>query len=95
MNTYASLKKEAESLDRKIAVAFAIERTAKINELIMSMREYKITAEDLGHNLKPMPKWVNVKTGDTWCGRGKSPAWVIGEDASPCNSMPASFYVSG
>lgn len=84
MNTYASLKKEAESLDRQIAVAFAIERTAKINEMILAMREYKITAEDLGHNLKSPPKFVNVKTGETWTGRGKSPAWVIGEDAVAC-----------
>ena len=84
MTTYANLKREAESLNRKLAVAFANERTAAINEIIIAMREYKIDASDLGHNLKSPPKWVNVKTGDIWTGRGKSPAWVIGEDAAPC-----------
>lgn len=83
MKTYNELKAEAEAIDRQLAVSFAAERHQKINEIIVYMREFKINAEDLGSNLKSPPRWVNVKTGDTWSGRGKSPSWVIGEDAAP------------
>lgn len=91
MKTYDQLKKEAACIDRKLAVSFANERAAKINEIIAAMREYKIQPEDIGRNTKAAPRWVNVKTGETWSGRGKHPHWVISKDAAPCFTEDLSY----
>ncbi|WP_408427762.1 H-NS family nucleoid-associated regulatory protein [Paraburkholderia fungorum] len=29
------------------------------------------------------PKYRDPRTGKTWCGRGRSPRWIQGEDRTP------------
>ncbi|KVD49855.1 H-NS histone [Burkholderia sp. ABCPW 11] len=90
MATYRQLSAQLERLQQKIdkerekAVADAIaEIRAKIDE-------YDITPEELGFlpaksaaaaiAAKPKrplpPKYLNPKTGETWSGRGRAPAWL-------------------
>ncbi len=88
MATYRQLTVQLERLQQKIdkerekAIADAI---ADIREKI---EEYDITPEELGFRpvggaaatAKPKrtspPKYQNPKTGETWSGRGRAPAWL-------------------
>ncbi|MDF3085834.1 H-NS histone family protein [Burkholderia sola] len=90
MATYRQLSAQLERLQQKIdkerekAIADAIAHIrAKIDE-------YDITPEELGFRpagsaaataaAKPKralpPKYLNPKTGETWSGRGRAPAWL-------------------
>ncbi|MBR8235133.1 H-NS histone family protein [Burkholderia sp. AU42008] len=90
MATYRQLSAQLERLQQKIdkerekAIADAIAHIrAKIDE-------YDITPEELGFRpagsagttaaTKPKrtlpPKYLNPKTGETWSGRGRAPAWL-------------------
>ncbi|KVL43444.1 H-NS histone [Burkholderia territorii] len=87
MATYRQLTAQLERLQQKIDK----EREKAIAEAIATIRakieEYDITAEELGFRpigaagaskpKRPLPpKYLNPKTGETWSGRGRAPAWL-------------------
>ena len=88
MATYRQLTAQLERLQQKIDK----EREKAIADAIADIRakidEYDITPEELGFRstrtaaagAKPKrtlpPKYRNPKTGETWSGRGRAPAWL-------------------
>ncbi|WDR87721.1 H-NS family nucleoid-associated regulatory protein [Burkholderia ambifaria] len=87
MATYRQLTAQLEKLQQKIDK----EREKAIADAIAAIRakieEFDITAEELGFlpmgavaAAKPKralpPKYLNPKTGETWSGRGRAPAWL-------------------
>lgn len=87
MATYRQLTAQLERLQQKIDK----EREKAIADAIAAIREkieeFDITAEELGFRpigtaaaVKPKrplpPKYLNPKTGETWSGRGRAPAWL-------------------
>ncbi|RQS22537.1 H-NS family nucleoid-associated regulatory protein [Burkholderia sp. Bp8998] len=87
MATYRQLTAQLERLQQKIDK----EREKAITDAIAAIRakieEFDITAEELGFRpigttaaAKPKrplpPKYLNPKTGETWSGRGRAPAWL-------------------
>lgn len=87
MATYRQLTAQLERLQQKIDK----EREKAIADAIAAIRakivEFDITAEELGFRpisaaaaAKPKrplpPKYLNPKTGETWSGRGRAPAWL-------------------
>ncbi|AFQ52081.1 H-NS family nucleoid-associated regulatory protein [Burkholderia cepacia] len=87
MATYRQLTAQLERLQQKIDK----EREKAISDAIAAIRakieEFDITAEELGFRplgtaavAKPKrplpPKYLNPKTGETWSGRGRAPAWL-------------------
>ena len=87
MATYRQLTAQLERLQQKIDK----EREKAIADAIAAIRakieEFDITPEELGFlpagkraAAKPKralpPKYLNPKTGETWSGRGRAPAWL-------------------
>ncbi|AOK57274.1 H-NS histone family protein [Burkholderia stagnalis] len=85
MATYRQLTAQLEKLQQKIDK----EREKAITDAIASIRakieEFDITPEELGFRStaapvkakRPLPpKYLNPKTGETWSGRGRAPAWL-------------------
>ncbi|RQS68452.1 H-NS histone family protein [Burkholderia sp. Bp8963] len=85
MATYRQLTAQLEKLQQKIDK----EREKAIADAIALIRakieEFDITPEELGFRpvgvavktKRPLPaKYHNPKTGDTWSGRGRAPAWL-------------------
>jgi len=86
MATYRQLSVQLERLQQKIDK----EREKAIADAIAEIRakidEFDITPEELGFrplgapSAKPKrtlpPKYRNPKTGETWSGRGRAPAWL-------------------
>jgi DNA-binding protein H-NS len=94
MTTYKELQSQIEKLQKEAEQARRTELSNAITEIHAKMREYGISAEDLGfassHSAKrktgktvrrPVaPKYRNNATGETWSGRGKAPKWMAGRD---------------
>ncbi|PCE29816.1 H-NS histone family protein [Burkholderia ubonensis] len=85
MATYRQLTAQLEKLQQKIDK----EREKAITDAIAAIRakieEFDITPEELGFRStgapvkakRPLPpKYRNPKTGETWSGRGRAPAWL-------------------
>ncbi|MHA6861438.1 H-NS histone family protein [Ralstonia pseudosolanacearum] len=85
MATYKELLAQKAKLDEQLETA----RQKELNEVTERVRqivqEYGLTAEDIG--LAPKrgkrgpkatvaPKYRDPKTGATWSGRGRAPAWI-------------------
>jgi DNA-binding protein H-NS len=88
MATYRQLTVQLEKLHKEVAVARDREIKQAIAEIREKIAEYAITAEELGFSSKsakakkkPLPpKYRNPKTGETWSGRGRAPAWLNGKN---------------
>jgi len=88
MATYKQLTAQLEKLHKEVAVAREKEIEQAIADIKQKIVEYGITAEELGFSSKrstakkpPLPpKYRNPKTGETWSGRGRSPAWLAGKN---------------
>ena len=88
MATYKQLTAQLEKLHKEAAVAREKEIEQAIADIKQKIVEYGITAEELGFSSKrstpkkaPLPpKYRNPKTGETWSGRGRSPAWLAGKN---------------
>jgi DNA-binding protein H-NS len=88
MATYKQLTAQLEKLHKEVAVAREKEIEQAIADIKQKIVEYGITAEELGFLSKrstpkkaPLPpKYRNPKTGETWSGRGRSPAWLAGKN---------------
>ncbi|WP_414142707.1 H-NS family nucleoid-associated regulatory protein [Burkholderia cepacia] len=49
----------------------------------MAVAKYGITRDDLfprKANRRPVARYRNPQTGETWSGRGRPPAWIEGKD---------------
>jgi DNA-binding protein H-NS len=87
MATYKQLTAQLEKLHKEVAVAREKEVADAIVDIKGKIAEYGLTIEELGFSSKrgrpakkkPLPpKYRNPKTGETWSGRGRSPAWIAG-----------------
>ncbi len=94
MTTYKELQSQIEKLQKEAEQARKTELANAIAEIHAKMKEYGISAEDLGFGSalgakrkvakavrRPVaPKYRNNATGETWSGRGKPPKWMAGRD---------------
>ncbi|HEY1998148.1 H-NS histone family protein [Paraburkholderia sp.] len=89
MATYKQLTAQLEKLHKEVALAREKEIEQAIADIKQKIAEYGITAEELGFSSKrataprktPVPpKYRNPKTGETWSGRGRAPAWLAGKN---------------
>jgi DNA-binding protein H-NS len=88
MATYKQLTAQLEKLHKEVALAREKEIEQTIAEIKQTIADYGITAEELGFSSKrtaakktPLPaKYRNPKTGETWSGRGRAPAWLAGKN---------------
>jgi DNA-binding protein H-NS len=85
MATYRQLTAQLEKLQQKIGKEREKALAEAIAEIRAKIEEFDITAEELGFRTsgaaaKPKrslpPKYRNPKTGETWSGRGRAPAWL-------------------
>ena len=90
MATYKQLTAQLEKLHKEVAVAREKEIAEAIADIKNKIVEYNLTPEELGFSGKrgkpspkktPLPpKYRNPKTGETWSGRGRAPAWLAGRN---------------
>ncbi len=85
MATYKDLLAQKAKLEEQLEAARQkelAEVTAQVRQIVL---EYGLTAEDIGFASKrgkratkaPVaPKYRDPKTGATWTGRGRAPAWI-------------------
>jgi DNA-binding protein H-NS len=90
--SYKQLTAQLEKLHKEVAEAREKEVAQAIAEIKQKVAEYDLTAEELGFTSKQTgkqtgarkapsaPKYRNPKTGETWSGRGRSPAWLAGKN---------------
>ncbi|KAA0183233.1 DNA-binding protein [Cupriavidus sp. H18C1] len=89
MATYKQLLAEKEKLEAQLEEARQTEVATVIAQIQQLMEDYGLTAEDLaprrrgrprksaGRSGTPAPaKYRDPKTGKTWSGRGRAPAWL-------------------
>ena len=86
MATYKELIAQKAKLEEQIEMARAKELEAVIQQVRQTVAEYGLTAEDLGQvprrgrragaKAPVPPKYRDPKTGATWSGRGRAPAWI-------------------
>ncbi|MET2530198.1 H-NS histone family protein [Ralstonia pseudosolanacearum] len=88
MATYKDLLAQKAKLEEQLEVARAAEVQTAIAQVRQIVLEYGLTAEDLGLATKAKkrkggtvpPKYIDPKTGATWTGRGRAPAWIAGKN---------------
>ncbi|MEX3853445.1 DNA-binding protein H-NS [Paraburkholderia youngii] len=91
MASYKQLTAQLEKLHKEVAAARDKEVAQAIADIKQKIAEYDLTAEELGFTSaasKPrrkssataVAKYRNPKTGETWSGRGRSPAWLVGKN---------------
>jgi DNA-binding protein H-NS len=90
MASYKQLTAQLERLHKEVAAAREKEIALAIADIKQKVAEYDLTAEELGFTSASKPrrrsasasvaKYRNPKTGETWSGRGRSPAWLAGKN---------------
>jgi DNA-binding protein H-NS len=89
MKTYQSLKAEIARLEQQAESARKQELKTVIAELKATIAQYGLSAADLGFKRSGsaagrgsatvgVAKYQDPKSGKTWTGRGKPPAWIAG-----------------
>ncbi|KWF30223.1 H-NS histone family protein [Burkholderia pseudomultivorans] len=82
---YKDLKEQLAKLEQETEAARIAEMEAVIAEIRAKVAEYGITPEQIfgrtragkGKTASPVAaKYQNPKTGETWSGRGRAPAWI-------------------
>lgn len=85
MATYKELLAQKAKLEEQLESARVKELEAVIQQVRQVVSEYGLTAEDIGLASKRAgaskkktvaPKYQDPKTGATWSGRGRAPAWI-------------------
>lgn len=90
MATYKQLLAEKEKLEAQLAEVRATEVAGVIEQIQTLMAQYGLSVDDIakrrrgrpagsgvGAKREPLPpKYQNPKTGETWSGRGRAPAWL-------------------
>ncbi|WP_423391971.1 H-NS family nucleoid-associated regulatory protein [Burkholderia sp. LMG 21824] len=81
--SYKDLKAQAEALAAKAEAARLAELQAVLDDIRAKVAEYGITEKDIfGRQLSRSTKapaeakYLDPKTGATWSGRGRAPAWI-------------------
>ncbi|MHC6050359.1 H-NS histone family protein [Ralstonia solanacearum] len=88
MATYKDLLAQKAKLEEQLAAAHAAELETVIAQTRQIVVEYGLTAEDIGLAAKTKkrkggtvpPKYQDPKSGATWTGRGRAPAWIAGKN---------------
>ena len=84
MKSYKELLAEKTALDEAIAHERKAASAQALRQIHEWIDEFGFTAQQLipwQATKKHVPaKYLNPKTGDTWTGRGKPPAWIQGKD---------------
>lgn len=86
MATYKELLAQKAKLEEQLEGARVKELEAVIQQVRQIVEEYELTAEDIGlaprrgrgaaKRASVAPKYRDPKTGATWSGRGRAPAWI-------------------
>ena len=92
MPTYKQLLAEKEALETKLNEVRANEVAGVIEQIRQLMADYDLTVEDIAPKRRRgrpasgatvarktsslPPKYLDPKTGKTWSGRGRAPAWL-------------------
>ncbi|MBR8235731.1 H-NS histone family protein [Burkholderia sp. AU42008] len=86
MATYKELKAQMDALAEKAEAARAAEFQAVVDDIRTKVAEYGITEKDIFGTRRGRPtkqagapvqaKYRDPKTGATWSGRGRAPAWI-------------------
>jgi len=88
MATYKELIAQQKKLEEQVEAARLRELEQVIAQVTQIIAEYSLTAEDLGFSSKGRSKvkravaakYQDPKTGATWSGRGRAPAWIAGKN---------------
>ncbi|WP_333968798.1 H-NS histone family protein [Burkholderia orbicola] len=83
--TYRQVKAELEKLQQEAEALRQQEVAAVVTEIREQVAEFGLTAEDIFGRKRsthtPLaPMYRDPKTGATWSGRGKPPAWIAGKN---------------
>ncbi|CAG2160644.1 H-NS histone family protein [Cupriavidus numazuensis] len=90
MASYKELMSQKKAIEAQLEEARANEVAGVIEKIRSLMADYGLTAEDIAKRRrgrpagsgasKPKselpPKYLDPKTGKTWSGRGRQPAWL-------------------
>ncbi|HDR9757511.1 TPA: H-NS histone family protein [Burkholderia cepacia] len=86
MATYKALKAQMDELAEKAEVARVAELQAVVDDIRAKVAEYGITGKDIFGGRRGRPakqekasieaKYRDPKSGATWSGRGRAPAWI-------------------
>lgn len=86
MATYKELLAQKAKLEEQLESVRVKELETVIEQVRQVVTEYGLTAEDLGlasrrgrvaaKKTTVAPKYRDPKTGATWSGRGRAPAWI-------------------
>lgn len=85
MSNLKELLAQRKKLEAELSVAHKKaydEALANVHNLV---NEFGFTAQEVfpwkpTETKKIVAKYLNEKTGQTWTGRGKAPAWIVGKD---------------
>jgi len=87
MPTYNELQKQIAYLQQKAESVRSEERDEAISQIKILMNDYGITVADLNSKGKERTKPRKVAnaqfrddSGNTWSGRGRTPAWLNGKN---------------
>ncbi|WP_196483995.1 H-NS family nucleoid-associated regulatory protein [Burkholderia territorii] len=91
MSRYRTLLERYEKLKSEIERERAVEKDRLENLVAARVRavlqefgfDFEViprNARALDRSRRPAPKYWNPATGQTWSGRGRPPAWMVGED---------------
>lgn len=88
MPTYKELLAQKQKLEAQLEEVRLKELEQVIAQVKQTVAEYGLTAEDIGLSSKRnakarrivAPKYRDPKTGATWTGRGRAPAWIAGKN---------------
>ncbi|OHV00438.1 DNA-binding protein [Ralstonia solanacearum] len=85
MATYKELMAQKAKLEEQLESVRIKELESVIQQVRQIVEDYGLTAEDIGLTSKRgsaskkktvTPKYRDPKTGATWTGRGRAPAWI-------------------
>lgn len=89
MSTYSELQAQIAELQKQAEAARTGELAKAKAQIAEIMKEYGLTAADLGGSEKTKaakakvsvaPQFANPETGEKWTGRGRAPRWLEGKD---------------
>ncbi|WP_186095833.1 H-NS family nucleoid-associated regulatory protein [Burkholderia gladioli] len=88
MSTYQELLAKRAVLDTEIQSAKAEERSSALEEVKRLVGEFAFSTREIFGVSKVrkrqpvLPRYRDPKSGATWSGRGRPPAWIEGKDRS-------------
>lgn len=89
MPSYKELLAQKQKLEEQLEVVRLKELEQVVTQVKQIIADYGLTAEDIGLTTKGRakgrrttvaPKYRDPKSGTTWTGRGRAPAWIAGKN---------------